>query len=84
MAPSLVGRGELDLTIPQRAGVLSMDMETSLVFTLGAIFEIATASMCLITVQAEPHVHLEAPIRGELDDRLVRAALAGIVAFGDH
>ena len=82
MAPSLIGQGALDLAIPRRAGVLSLDMETSLVFALGTVLGFAAAAMCLITVQAEPHTHLDPAIRADLDGRLVRAALDGMVAYG--
>jgi len=83
MAPTVVGRAPLDMVSLQQAGVLSMDMETSLIFTLGTVFHLAAASMCLVTVQAEPHTHLDPVVRSELDDQVVRAALAGIVAFKD-
>lgn len=83
MAPTVVGRGALDLSPLQQAGVLSMDMETSLIFTMGAVFQLATAAMCLVTVQAEPHTHLEPASRSDLDDQMIRAALSGIVAFKD-
>ncbi len=83
MAPTVVGRASLDLAPMQQVGVLSMDMETSLLFTLGSVFHLATASMCLVTVQAEPHRHLDPAVRSALDDQMVRAALAGSVAFKD-
>jgi uridine phosphorylase len=82
MAPSLVEQGELDLKLPRHAGVLSMDMETSLVFAMGTALDLAVAAMCLVTVQAEPHTHLDPDIRAELDQCMVRAALDGLVAFG--
>ena len=82
MASSLAGDGPLDLTVQRRAGVLSMDMETSLLYIMGAVLGVAVAGMCLITVQAEPHVHLESDTRAELDHRMVRAALDGLTAFG--
>lgn len=81
MAASLTGGGPLDLTVQRRAGVLSMDMETSLLYVMGAVLGIAVAGMCLITVQAEPHRHLEPETRAALDDRMVRAALDGLTAF---
>jgi uridine phosphorylase len=81
MAPSLAGRGKLDLSVSRRAGVLSMDMETSLIFVMGTLLQLATAAMCLVTVQAEPLVHLDAQVRSELDDRMVHAALDGLIAF---
>jgi len=82
MAPSLVGQGPLDLDLPRRAGVLSMDMETSLVFAMGTALGLAVAAMCLVTVQAEPYTHLDPEIRADLDQCMVRAALDGLVAFG--
>lgn len=81
MAPSLAGDGSLDLAVQRRAGVLSMDMETSLVYVMGAVLGIAAAAMCLITVQAEPHIHLAPDIRAELDHRMVCAALDGLTAY---
>ncbi len=82
MAPSLVGDRALDLALLRRARVLSMDMESALVFVMGTVLGIAASAMCLVTVQAEPHVHLDASIRADLDDRTVRAALNGLIAFG--
>ena len=82
MAPSLVSAESLDLSVLRRAHVLSMDMESALVFVLGTVLGIATASMCLVTVQAEPLVLLDTTTRAELDDRTVRAALDGLMAFG--
>lgn len=81
MAPSLIGAGELELAEARRANVLAMDMESSLVFVLGALRGIATAAMCLITVQAEPHRHLDPPVRADGDRRLIEAALTGLAAF---
>lgn len=83
MAPSLIGAGTLDLSEVQRAGVLSLDMETSLVFVAGMVLGLATGAMCLVTVQAEPHRQLDAETRAGLDERLVQAALDGLVKFGE-
>lgn len=82
MAPSLVGQSPLDVSQLQRAHVLALDMETSLVFVLGAVLGIAAAAMCLVTVQAEPHTHMDLTLRAERDDSMVRAALDGLVTFG--
>lgn len=82
MAPSVVERGNINLDLPRHVGVLSMDMETSLVFAAGMTLGIAVASMCLVTVQAEPHRHLDTTIRADLDERMVSAALTGLVTFG--
>ncbi len=81
MAPSLIGDGSLDLAEMQRAGLLSLDMETSLVLLLGRVLDLKAAAICLVTVQAEPHTHLEAGLRGDLEHKLIRAALEGLVSF---
>ncbi len=82
MAPELVGGGQLDLRTARRAGVLGMDMETALLFTLGHVLGLATAAVCLVTVQAQPHTHLPPEQRAELDARMVEAALSGLVRYG--
>lgn len=81
MAPSLIGAGALDLSELWRAGVLTMDMETSLVFVLSRLRGMAAAAMCLVTVQAEPHLHLDTDLRAESDRQLVHAALSGLTAY---
>jgi uridine phosphorylase len=81
MGASLVGRGRLDLSLPRQVGVLSMDMETSLIFVAGATLGLAAAAMCLVTVQADPHAQLDGRPREALDATLVRAALDGLTAF---
>jgi uridine phosphorylase len=80
MAPTLIDQGAPDLTIPRRAGVLSMDMESSLVFVLGTVLGIATAAICLVTVQADPHRHLDSAVRAVCEQRMLWAALDGLVA----
>ena len=81
MAPSLVGRGNLDLEALRRGGILALDMETALVHIMGTAFGIATAALCLVTVQAEPFTALENETRAELEDRLIAAALDGLIGF---
>ena len=81
MAPALIDQGAPDLTLPRRAGVLSMDMESSLVFVLGTVLNIATAAMCLVTVQADPHRHLAADVRTLSEQRMLWAALDGLAQF---
>jgi uridine phosphorylase len=83
MAPMLIDQDAPDLTLHQRAGVLSMDMESSLVFVLGTVLNITTAAMCLVTVQADPHRHLAADVRTLSEQRLLWAALDGLVRFDD-
>ncbi len=81
MAPQLVGEGALDLREAWRAGVLGMEMEAALVFTLGQVLGLATAAVCLVTVQAQPHEHLAAERRAALDERMVEAVLEGLVHY---
>ncbi|MBN2305958.1 MAG: nucleoside phosphorylase [Anaerolineae bacterium] len=82
MAPTRLGDAPLDLTLPAKIGVLGMDMEAALLFVLGRMLGLATAAMCLITVNAEPHTHMDLSQRAERDAVMVRAALDGLVAFG--
>ncbi len=82
MAPELVGEGAPDLHEAWRAGVLGMEMEAALLFTLGQVLGLATAAVCLVTVQAQPHQLLEAEQRAVLDGSMVEAALSGLVAYG--
>jgi len=82
MAPSLVQCADLDLSTAQRASILSFDMETSLVFTAGTVLGLATAAVCLVTVTAaDPATFLDAETRASLDDRMVAAALDGLVTY---
>ena len=82
MAPSLVQRANPDLSTAQRAGILSFDMETSLIFTAGTILDLATAAVCLVTVTAaDPETFLDAERRASLEDRMVAAVLDGLVAY---
>jgi uridine phosphorylase len=81
MAPELVNRGKLDLDIPRRAGVLALDMETSVVYVLGMVLGLAAASMCLVTVQAEPHAALMPDQRTAPELKMIESALDGLVKF---
>lgn len=82
MAPSLVQRADLDLSTVQRTGILSFDMETSLVFTVGAVLGLATATVCLVTVMAaDPTSFLDAKTRASLEDKMVAVVLDGLVAY---
>jgi uridine phosphorylase len=83
MAPTLIGQGAPDLTQHRRAGVLSMDMESSLVFVLGTALNITTAAMCLVTVQADPHRYLAADIRTLTVQRMLWSALDALAEFED-
>ena len=57
-------------------------MESSLVFVLGTVLGLATAAMCLVTVQADPHVHLDPDLRAPTcEQRMLWAALDGLVKY---
>jgi uridine phosphorylase len=81
MAPSLVGRGALDLDVPRRVGALALDMESSLVCVMGMARGFAAAIMCLVTVQAEPYTTLASDIRTALEGQLIAAVFDGLVSF---
>lgn len=81
MVPTRVGRAMPDLAELRQAGALAVDMETSLVHVLGMVLGIATAAMCLVTVQAEPHAMLDPDTRATMETRLINAALDGLIAF---
>jgi uridine phosphorylase len=81
MAPTLVGGQPLDLAPLRAAGVLALDMETALVYIAGARLRLAVVALCLVTVRAEPFAQLAPNARAAGEDRLVGAALDGLVAF---
>jgi uridine phosphorylase len=66
----------------RRAGVLSLDMESALVFVAGHVLQLAVAAMCLVTVEAGPPPRfMDSNLRAELERRLIQAALDGLVAY---
>lgn len=81
LAPQLVGRKPIDLEVPRRAGALTLDMESALVFTLGMVLNLQVASICLVTVQAQPFTALAMDARAALETQLIKAALDGLIAF---
>lgn len=83
MAPALVERGQPDLDLLQKAGVLALDMETSLLYVLGCRLGIAAASLCLVTNEAAPFSVIGAEQRTNHEDMLIQAALSGLAAWGD-
>ncbi len=83
MAPALVERGQPDLDVLQKAGVLALDMETSLLYVLGRRLGIATASLCLVTNEADPFSVIASEQRTHDEDILVQVALAGIADWAD-
>lgn len=82
MAPALVGRGLPDLDEFRRAGVIALDMETSLVFTLGRTLGMAAASLCLVTNSADPFAIIEEDARERGELALIKAAFDGLLAWG--
>ena len=83
MAPALVGRGLPDIDQLQQAGVLALDMETALVFVVGARLNVATASMCLVTNEADPFAVLDADKQANGEAALFGAVLDGLAAWSE-
>ena len=82
MAPSLVGRGELDLSEAEAAGVLALDMETALLYILGQRLRIATAAMCIVTNSAVPFTVLDSDLRSSGENMLIGCVLDGLSNWG--
>jgi uridine phosphorylase len=65
-----------------RAGVMSLDMESALLFVAGRVLGLAVAAMCLVTVKAGPPPEfMDSGIRVDLERRLIEAALDGLVTY---
>ena len=79
MAPSLVDGGELDTSELEQAGVLSLDMETALLYVLGLRLKIAVASMCIVTNQASPFAIIDGDARSQGERTLISAVLDGLM-----
>lgn len=84
MAPSLAGRGELDIEEMQRAGIVALDMETSLLYILAGQLGIAAAAMCFVTNSARPFGMLGADERANGERALIRCVLTALVAWLDE
>ncbi|MCC6616658.1 MAG: nucleoside phosphorylase [Anaerolineae bacterium] len=78
MAPTLAGRKPLDVELFKRANVLALDMETSLLYVIGTTLHLATASMCLITNNAEPFTIIDQAAREMGEDALITTVLYGL------
>lgn len=83
MAPALVGRGLPDMEQLQQAGVLALDMETALVLIMGARLNVAAASMCLVTNEADPFAVLDADMQAAGETALFGAVLDGLAAWSE-
>jgi uridine phosphorylase len=84
MAPALVGRGLPDLELFRRAGVVALDMESSLVLTLGRILGVATASACLVTNSIDPFGVIDSDARDEGEKALIETVFDGLLAWEGH
>ena len=84
MAPSLVNQGQLDVDELQTAGVMALDMETSLLYILGHRLGIATASICLVTNKAAPFEILDADLRADGEDTLIETVLSGLRTWDEQ
>lgn len=81
MAPALVGRGLPDVDQLKQAHVLSLDMETSLLYILGMRLKLPVASMCLVTNTAEPFAVLDRDKRDTGEHQLIQTVLDGLHAW---
>ncbi|MBX3086552.1 MAG: nucleoside phosphorylase [Anaerolineae bacterium] len=81
MAPALVNRGLPDMQILRRAGVIALDMETSLVHVLGHALGIATASICLITNNADPFQIIDNEQRVHGESMLIKTVLDALAKW---
>lgn len=84
MAPTLVGRGGLDLEQLKLARVMALDMETALLYILGCRLGIAAASICLVTNNADPFEVLDAKQRDQGEEALIQTVLDGLVEWNQH
>lgn len=84
MAPSLVSRGELDIAEMQRAGIVALDMETSLLYILSRQLGVAAAAMCHVTNSARPFDMLGAEQRAAGERALIHCVLTALVAWLDQ
>lgn len=84
MAPSLVKQGLPDLELLRRAGVIALDMETSLLYVLGAYLRLPVVSMCLITNNADPFEVIDNDLRDKGEQVLIQAVLDGLLAWSSR
>lgn len=81
MAPALVSRGLPDLELLRRAGVIALDMETSLLYVLGACLRLPVVSLCLITNNADPFEVIPPDLREKGEQDLIQVVLDGLLAW---
>lgn len=79
MAPALTGHGLPELNQLKRAHVMATDMETAMLYIVGNVLGLAVASMCIVTVQADPFEKMDAEPRAQGEDRLIQAVLDGML-----
>ncbi|MCY3836029.1 MAG: nucleoside phosphorylase [Anaerolineaceae bacterium] len=81
MAPSLADRGELDIDEMERAGIVALDMETSLLYILARQLGMAAAAMCYVTNSARPFGMLGSEQRASGEQGLIRCVLNALVTW---
>ena len=79
MAPSLASRGELDIDEMERAGIVALDMETSLLYILARQLGMAAAAMCFVTNSARPFGMLGPEERATGERALIQCVLNSLV-----
>lgn len=78
MAPVLASRPPAEHNMLKQAGVLALDMETSLLYILGQTLEMAVTSICAVTVQAEPFRMLDSDRREQVENQLIHIVLEAL------
>lgn len=81
MAPALVGRGLPDMELLRSAGVIALDMETSLLHIMGSRLGLAAASFCLVTNNADPFTIIEANAREQGEIALIQTIFAALAQW---
>ena len=79
MAPALVSRGLPDIEELKQASVLALDMETSLLYILATRLRLPVVAMCLVTNNADPFKILDADLRSQGEDKLIKTVLDGLI-----
>ena len=81
MAPSITGHDSTASEEFDRAQILSIDMETALLYIMGQRMRIATASLCLVTNSYSPFRAIEKERRTAGELALVSTTLDALVAW---
>ena len=81
MAPALTGHSLPDIEELRQAQIIALDMETALLYVMGARLKVAVAAMCLVTNNFDPFEMVDADARAKGEDALIETVLAGLLAW---